>query len=105
MQFKEPKRKSKPLPHDETNKYVHRVDSRNDFILRKSKSFNGPVTRYPQNTYGETSVSHKNQTSEFSVKNLNCFPEDINDMAKRIVQGMLCITLKKKKSITITTFE
>lgn len=97
MQFKEPKRKPKPaLSHDETNKYAHRVPvSKNDFVLRKSKSFNGPETRYPQSTYEETSCSapYKNLLNEFCIKNLNCFPEDINDMAKRIVQGRYIIKM------------
>lgn len=81
MQFKEPKRKSKPMSNDESNK--------NDFNLRRSKSYNGPDSKYHLNVSEETHTSCKYQTNEFCVKDLNYFPEDINDIAKRIVKGIL----------------
>lgn len=86
MQFNEPKRKSKPIPNEEANKHV--MDSKNDFSLRRSKSYND--SRYHQNTSDVTWCKH--QTNEFSLKDLNSFPEDINDMAKRIVKGVYYIT-------------
>lgn len=87
MQFKEPKRKSKC---DEANKSV--IDSKNEYILRRSKSYNGPDSKYYQNTSEETNanLTYKiHQSNEFCVKDLSCFPEDINDMAKRIVKGIV----------------
>lgn len=72
--------------NDYPNKCV--MDSRNDFSLRKSKTYNGPDSKYYQNTFDEARTSWKCQPNEFSVKDLNCFPEDINDMAKRIVKGI-----------------
>lgn len=63
------------------------MDSKNDFSLRRSKSYNDSKYSYHQNTSEETSWC-KYQTNEFSLKDLNCFPEDINDMAKRIVKGI-----------------
>jgi len=80
VQFKEPKRKSKPMSNDESNK--------KDFNLRRSKSYNGPDSKY-QISSEETHTLCKYQTYEFSVKDLNYFPEDINDIAKRIVKGIL----------------
>lgn len=72
--------------NDEPNKCV--MESKNDFSLRRSKSYNGPDNKYYQNT---SEVTHntplKYQPNEFCVKDLNRFPEDINDMAKRIVKG------------------
>ncbi|VVC40542.1 Hypothetical protein CINCED_3A021169 [Cinara cedri] len=87
VQFKEPKRKSKPaVLSDEVNKSV--TDSKIDYTLRRSKSYNGPDSKYYQNTSEETNnSSYKiHQTNEFCIKDLSCFPEDINDMAKRIVK-------------------
>ncbi|XP_025416182.1 uncharacterized protein LOC112687602 isoform X2 [Sipha flava] len=84
VQFKEPRKKPKPTSNDESNKHV--IDSKNDFSLRRSKSYNGPDSKHYQNTSEETHLSWKHQSNEFCVKNLNCFPEDINDMAKRIVK-------------------
>ncbi|KAE9536320.1 hypothetical protein AGLY_007109 [Aphis glycines] len=84
VQFKESKQKSKPIMNDQLNKYV--VDPKNDYSLRRSKTYNGPDSKYYHNTSEETRTSWKCQPYEFSAKDLNCFPEDINDMAKRIVQ-------------------
>lgn len=86
MQFKDPKQKLKPVMNDQPNKCV--VDSKNDFALRRSKTYNGPDSKYYHNTSDETRTSWKSQPNEFCVKDLNCFPEDINDMAKRIVKGI-----------------
>jgi len=86
VQFKDPKPKSKPIMNDLPNKCV--VDSKNDFGLRRSKTYNGPDSKYYHNTSDETRTSWKCQPNEFCVKDLNCFPEDINDMAKRIVKGI-----------------
>lgn len=72
--------------NDQLNKCV--VDPKNDFSLRRSKTYNGPDSKYYHNTSEETRTSWKCQSYEFSAKDLNCFPEDINDMAKRIVQGI-----------------
>lgn len=85
VQFKEPRKKPKSTSNDESNKHV--MDSKNNFSLRRSKSYNGPDSKHYQNTPEETHLSWKHQSNEFSVKNLNCFPEDINDMAKRIIKG------------------
>lgn len=91
MQFKEPpKRKSKPITNDDINKYA--PDSKNDYSLRRSKSYNGPDTKYYQNPSEETNTSAKHQSTEFCINDLNCFPDDINDMAKRIVKGILTLT-------------
>lgn len=76
-------------------------NSKNDFSLRKSKSYNGPDSKYYQNNFEETNLSCKNQTYEFSIKNLNCFPEDINNMAKHIVKG---INNTKTSIPTINTY-
>ncbi|XP_060880963.1 GATA zinc finger domain-containing protein 14 isoform X2 [Metopolophium dirhodum] len=84
VQFKDPKPKSKPIMNDQPNKCA--VDSKNDFGLRRSKTYNGPDSKYYHNTSDETRTSWKCQPNEFCVKDLNCFPEDINDMAKRIVK-------------------
>jgi len=65
------------------------VDSKNDFGLRRSKTYNGPDSKYYHTTSNETCTSWKCQHNEFCVKDLNCFPEDINDIAKRIVKGIL----------------
>lgn len=90
MQFKEPNRRPKLISNEEPNKFV--TNSENDFSLRKSKSYNGPDNRYSQNTMEETNRSGKYQANEFCIKDLNCFPEDINDMAKRIVKGRYLIS-------------
>lgn len=90
MQFKEPKRKIKSaISSDEPNRSV--MDSKNDYTLRRSKSYNGPDNKYYQNTSEATNTSSYKiyQSNEFYVKDLSCFPEDISDMAKRIVKGML----------------
>ncbi|XP_026811429.1 GATA zinc finger domain-containing protein 14 isoform X5 [Rhopalosiphum maidis] len=84
VQFKESKQKSKPTLNDQLNKCA--MDPKNDFSLRRSKTYNGPDSKYYQNTSEETRASWKCQPNEFYVKDLNCFPEDINDMAKRIVK-------------------
>jgi hypothetical protein len=73
--------------NDQLNKCA--TDPKNDFSLRRSKTYNGPDSKYYQNTPEETRASWKCQPNEFYVKDLNCFPEDINDMAKRIVKGMV----------------
>lgn len=70
--------------NDETNKYVQ-IDSKNDYSLRRSKSYNGPDIKYHQNISVETNLPCK--PIEFCIKDLNCFPDDINDIAKRIVKG------------------
>lgn len=85
MQFKEPNRKPKIISNDEPNKSV--MNPENDFSLRKSKSYNGPDNKCCQNTVEDTNMSGKYQANEFFIKDLNCFPEDINNMAKRIVKG------------------
>ncbi|XP_025204074.1 probable cyclin-dependent serine/threonine-protein kinase DDB_G0292550 isoform X2 [Melanaphis sacchari] len=84
VQFKESKQKSKSIVNDQLNKCV--TDPKNDFSLRRSKTYNGPDSKYYQNTSEETRTSGKCQSNEFYIKDLNCFPEDINDMAKRIVK-------------------
>lgn len=63
------------------------METKNDFSLRRSKSYNGPDNKHYQNTFEEAHTSFKHQPNEFCVKDLNGFPEDINDMAKRIVKG------------------
>lgn len=65
------------------------MDSKNDFSLRKSKSYNGHDSKYCQNKFEDTYFSCKYQTNEFCINNLNCFPEDINEMAKHIIKGIL----------------
>lgn len=74
------------MPNDETNKYA--MDSKNDFGLRKSKSYNGPDNKFCQHTSEELSLSSKFQPKEFYVNDLRFFPEDISEMAKRIVKGI-----------------
>lgn len=69
------------------------MESKNVFGLRRSKSYNGPNNKYDQNVSEEAHKSCKYQTNEFNVKDLNCFPDDINDMAKRIVKGNIYIVL------------
>lgn len=71
--------------NEEPNKCV--METKNDFSLRRSKSYNGPDNKHYQNTFEEAHTSFKHQPNEFCVKDLNGFPEDINDMAKRIVKG------------------
>lgn len=84
MQFREPKRKSKPIFNDETHNYVQ-TDPKNDYILRRSKSYNSPDIKHHQNMSEETNLPRK--PSEFCIKDLDCFPDDIIDIAKRIVRG------------------
>lgn len=91
MQFKDPKPKSKPIINDQSSKCE--VDSKNDFGLRRSKTYNGPDSKNYHTTSNETRTLWKCQPNEFCVKDLNCFPEDINDIAKRIVKGILINSL------------
>jgi len=81
------------------NKYVETI-SNNDYGLRKTKSYNGSVNnKYnQQNTLEEINPLFRYQTSEFCLNDLKCFPEDINDMAKRIIKGIYIYFFLMKSS-------
>lgn len=76
------------MSNSEENSYVMQ-NAKNDFSLRKSKSYNGPDSKYYQSNFEDTNPLFKYQTNEYCIKNLNCFPEDINNMAKHIIKGTI----------------
>ncbi|XP_050537123.1 uncharacterized protein LOC126903155 isoform X2 [Daktulosphaira vitifoliae] len=79
VHFNEPfKRKTK---NDDFSKYSS-VHAKNDYSLRRSKSYNGPDT----NDFNKNKIQNiKSPIISFNIKELIHFPEDINNMAKTIV--------------------